>query len=50
VHLDGYVIALAGPRPRTGLPAAASTVARRLAALAGFYDYALDEGLIARHR
>ena len=46
VHLDGYVTALAAPRPRTGRPAAASTVARRLAALAGFYDYALDEGLI----
>lgn len=47
VHLDGYVTALAAPRPRTGRPAAASTVARRLAALAGFYDYAVDEGLIA---
>ncbi|RTL67080.1 MAG: hypothetical protein EKK42_15115 [Pseudonocardiaceae bacterium] len=39
-------------RPRraaaaTGRPAAASTVARRLAALAEFYDNALDEGLIA---
>lgn len=30
----------------TGL--APSTVARRLSALAGFYEYALDEGLIAR--
>ncbi|RTL61767.1 MAG: integrase [Pseudonocardiaceae bacterium] len=47
VHLDGYVTALAAPRPRTGRPAAASTVARRLAALAGFYDYAVDDGLIA---
>lgn len=47
LHLDGYVTALAQPRTRTGRPAAASTVARRLAALAGFYDYAVDEGLIA---
>lgn len=27
-HLDGYVTALAQPRPRTGRPAAASTIAQ----------------------
>jgi site-specific recombinase XerD len=44
VHVDAYISALAEPQPRTRRPAAAATVARKLAALAGFYAYAVDEG------
>ena len=35
------------PNPRTGRPLAASTVARRLAAVSSFYVYALDAGVVA---
>ncbi|MDN5919840.1 MAG: tyrosine-type recombinase/integrase, partial [Pseudonocardia sp.] len=44
VHIDGYIATLGQPQPRTGRPAAESTVARKLSALAGLYDYAVDEG------
>lgn len=47
VHVDGYVTTLAAPQPRTGRPAAESTVARKLSALAGLYRYAVDEGVLA---
>ena len=43
VHIDGYIAALAAPQPRTGRPAAPATVARKLSALAGLYDYAVAE-------
>lgn len=33
--------------PRTGRPLAPSTIARRLAAVRSFYDYALDMGVVA---
>jgi integrase/recombinase XerD len=42
-HVDAYARDLAEVQGR-----ARSTVARRLSALAGFYGYALDEGLIER--
>src|SRR4051812_13827000 len=42
VHVDGWC------REAEAAGAAPATVARRLAALAGFYAYAADEGLIAR--
>jgi integrase/recombinase XerD len=42
VHVDGYC------REAEAAGVAPATVARRLAALAGFYAYAQDEGLIAR--
>lgn len=42
VHVDTFV------RDAEDAGAAASTIARRLSALAGFYEYALDEGAIAR--
>ncbi|MBN9739359.1 integrase [Pseudonocardia sp. P1] len=46
VHIDGYIAALATPQPRTGRPAAPATVARKLSALAGLYDYAAAEGYL----
>jgi site-specific recombinase XerD len=42
VHVDGFV------REAEAAGVAAATLARRLAALSGFYTYAVDEGLIAR--
>lgn len=42
VHVDLYV------RQLEAEGAAAATIARRLSALAGFYAYALDEGLVGR--
>lgn len=48
-HVNLYVRMLEEtPQPRTGKPAAASTVARRLSAIAGFYDYGIDEAVIDR--
>jgi integrase/recombinase XerD len=41
-HVDAYRTAL------DGVGASPATVARRLAALSGFYTYATDEGLIER--
>src|SRR3954465_2014820 len=43
-HVDAWVRHLmTTPQPRTGRPAAASTVARRLSALSSFYDYGVHE-------
>jgi integrase/recombinase XerD len=36
------------PQPKTGKAAAPSTIARRLSAIAGMYQYAVDEGLLDR--
>ncbi len=48
-HVDAWVRHLTtNPQPRTGRPASAATVARKLSALAGFYDYGLhDAGVLA---
>ncbi|WP_041763341.1 tyrosine-type recombinase/integrase [Pseudonocardia dioxanivorans] len=48
VHIDAYVASMAAPSPRTGRPAAESTVARRLATLAGLYAYGIAEDLLDR--
>lgn len=45
-NIDAYVESLANPQPRTGRAAAEPTVARRLAALAGLYTYALAEEVL----
>src|SRR3954469_22166000 len=43
-HVDAWVRHLTTqPQPRTGRPAAAATVARRLSGLARFYDYAIHD-------
>jgi site-specific recombinase XerD len=42
VHVDAFV------REQVAEGAAPATIARRLAALSGFYAYALDEGMVAR--
>jgi site-specific recombinase XerD len=47
VHIDAYAAALANvPNPRTGRPLAPTSVARRLAALASWYGYLLDAGVV----
>ena len=48
-HVDAWVRHLSTmPQPRTGRPASAATIARKLSALAGFYDYGLhDAGVLA---
>ena len=48
VHIDAYTHQLADPQPRTGRPAAESTIARKLSALAGLYAYGVDEGVLDR--
>ncbi len=47
-HVDRWIAGLMEqPQPRTGKPAAASTIARRLSCLAGLYEYAVgDVGVI----
>lgn len=47
-HVDRWISELSElPQPRTGKPAAASTIARRLSCLSGLYEYAVvDAGLI----
>src|SRR4051812_37935023 len=48
-HVDAWVRQLTTePQPRTGRPASAATVARKLSALAGFYGYGVHDagGLI----
>lgn len=48
-HVDAYARWLAEtPQPTTGKPAAASSIARRLSAVAGFYQYAVDEEVLDR--
>lgn len=47
-HLDAYAAELANtPSPRTGRTLAASTVARKLAALSSWYAYLADAGVVA---
>jgi site-specific recombinase XerD len=49
-HVDAWVRHLTTtPQPRTGRPAAASTVARRLSALSGFYDFGVHDAQVLTH-
>jgi integrase/recombinase XerD len=49
-HVDAWVRHLTTtPQPRTGRPASAATVARRLSALAGFYDYGVHDAQVLTH-
>ena len=48
-HVDAYARWLAeAPQPKTGKPAAPATIARRLSAIAGLYQYGVDEELLDR--
>lgn len=49
-HVDAWVRHLSTePQPRTGRPAAAASVARRLSALSGFYDYGVHDATVLTH-
>lgn len=48
VHIDAYAHELAQPQPRTGRPAAESTIARKLSTLAGLYAYGVGEDVLDR--
>jgi integrase/recombinase XerD len=49
-HVDAWVRHLTTePQPRTGRPASAATVARKLSALAGFYDYGVHNAGVLTH-
>ncbi len=49
-HVDAWVRHLTtNPQPRTGRPASAATVARKLSALSGFYDYGLHDAGVLTH-
>ncbi len=49
-HVDAWVRHLTTePQPRTGRPASAATVARRLSALSGFYDYGVHDAQVLTH-
>jgi integrase/recombinase XerD len=49
-HVDAWVRYLsAEPQPRTGRPASAATIARKLSALSGFYDYGLHDAQVLTH-
>jgi site-specific recombinase XerD len=49
-HVDAWVRQLTTtPQPRTGRPASAATVARRLSALTGFYDYGVHDAEVLAH-
>ena len=49
-HVDAWVRHLTTePQPRTGRPAAATSVARRLSALSGFYDYGVHDAGVLTH-
>src|SRR3954462_6593985 len=49
-HVDAWVRQLmTEPQPRTGRPASAATVARKLSALAGFYDYGVHDAQVLTH-
>lgn len=49
-HVDLWVRHLTSePQPRTGRPATAATVVRKLSALAGFYDYGVHEAGVLTH-
>ncbi len=49
-HVDLWVRHLTtDPQPRTGRPASAATVARKLSALSGFYDYGMHDAEVLTH-
>lgn len=49
-HVDLWVRHLTTqPQPRTGRPAAAASIARKLSALAGFYDYGVHDAQVLTH-
>jgi site-specific recombinase XerD len=49
-HVDGWVRHLTTePQPRTGRPATAATVARKLSALSGFYDFGVHDAGVLTH-
>lgn len=49
-HVDAWVRSLTTePQPRTGRPASAATVARKLSALSGFYDYGMHDAGVLTH-
>jgi integrase/recombinase XerD len=49
-HVDAWVRHLTTePQPRTGRPATAATVARRLSALSGFYDFGVHDAGVLTH-
>lgn len=48
-HIDAYARWLAEtPQSRTGRPSAPATIARRLSAIAGLYQYGVDEEIVDR--
>src|SRR4051812_7309164 len=49
-HVDAWVRHLTTePQPRTGRPASAATVARKLSALTGFYDFGIHDREVLTH-
>ncbi|GAB3598451.1 tyrosine recombinase XerC [Kineococcus gypseus] len=49
-HVDAWVRHLTTqPQPRTGRPASAATIARRLSALSRFYDYGIHDAEVLTH-
>lgn len=49
-HVDAWVRHLTTePQPRTGRPASPATIARRLSALARFYDYGIHDAKVLTH-
>src|SRR3954447_6821073 len=49
-HVDAWVRHLTTtPQPRTGRPAAPATVARKLSALSGFYDFGVHDAEVLTH-
>jgi site-specific recombinase XerD len=49
-HVDAWVRHMTTePQPRTGRPASAATVARKLSALAGFYDHGVHDAQVLTH-
>ena len=49
-HVDAWVRHLTSePQPRTGRPASAATVARKLSALSGFYTYGVHDAGVLTH-
>src|SRR3954466_15161946 len=49
-HVDAWVRHLTSEaQPRTGRPASAATVARKLSALSGFYDFGVHDARVLPH-
>jgi len=49
-HVDAWVRHLTGtPQPRSGRPAAPATVARKLSAISGFYNYGVHDAGVLSH-